>query len=110
MVKEKIPRLYETEDVPLEKKMIYRKYEIKDIGFYWLITELDEKKNLAFGYANLNNDVFAEWGYIDIEELLENGAQLDQEWKPCNYKEAMERIAEERKAKKGDKASLISEF
>jgi hypothetical protein len=96
-VKEKIPRLYETENVPLEEKMIYQKYEIKELGFYWLIAELDEERNLAFGYANLNNDVLAEWGYIDIQELLENGAELDKEWKPCTYREAMERIAEEKK-------------
>jgi hypothetical protein len=110
VAREKIPKLYETEGVSLEKKMIYRKYEIKDIGFYWLIAELDEKKNLAFGYANLNNDVFAEWGYIDIEELLENGAQLDEEWEPCDYKEAMERITEQKKAKKSDRVSSTLEF
>jgi hypothetical protein len=103
VVKEKIPRLYETENVPLEKKIIYRRYQIKELGFYWLIAELDEERNLAFGYANLNDDVFAEWGYIDIQELLENGAELDKEWKPCTYKEAMERIAEERKKRLEDK-------
>jgi hypothetical protein len=103
VVKEKIPRLYETENVPLEEKIIYRRYQIKELGFYWLIAELDEERNLAFGYANLNNDVFAEWGYIDIQELLENGAELDKEWKPCTFKEAMERIAEERRKRLGDK-------
>lgn len=100
MIKQSIPRLYETENVPLEKKIIYQRYEIEELGFYWLIAELDKKKNLAFGYANLNNDVFAEWGYIDIQELLDNGARLNEEWKPCTYREAMERIAGERKAKK----------
>jgi hypothetical protein len=103
VVKEKIPRLYETENVPLEEKIIYRRYQIKELGFYWLIAELDEERNLAFGYANLNDDVFAEWGYIDIQELLENGAELDEEWKPCTYKEAVERIAEERRKRLGDK-------
>ena len=93
--KEKIPRLYSTEKKPFEKKMIYQMYQMKDIGFYWLIAELDKKKNLAFGYANLNNDVFAEWGYISIDELLENGAELDDAWKPCAYTDAMKRIAEE---------------
>lgn len=61
------------------------------MGFYWLIAELDPKKNLAFGYANLNNDDFAEWGYISIDELLENGAELDKDWTPCKYKEAIGR-------------------
>jgi len=88
--------MYETEKVPLEKKMIYQRYEIKELGFYWLIAEYDEKENLAFGYANLNDDVCAEWGYIHIKELLENGARLDEEWKACTYKEATEMIGEER--------------
>ena len=89
---EKIPKLYETEEVPFERKVIHQRYEIKPIGFYWLIAELDKKENLAFGYANLNDDQFAEWGYISIGELLDNGAKLDREWKPCTYKEAKERI------------------
>jgi len=95
-MEQKIPKLYETENVPIEKKMIYQRYDIKEIDFYWLIAELDKRKNLAFGYANLNDDVCAEWGYISIKELLENGATLDKEWKPCTYKEAMEKITEER--------------
>jgi len=95
-VSEDIPELYATEHIPFEKKTIYQRYEIKEIGFYWLIAELDRKKNLAFGYANLNNDMFAEWGYISIEELLDNGAELDREWKPCSYKEAVKRIAKEK--------------
>ena len=93
---EDIPKLYATEHIPLERKIIYQRYRIEAIGFYWLIAELDKKKNLAFGYANLSNDVFAEWGYISIDELLVNGAELDREWKPCTYRDAIKRIAEER--------------
>jgi len=99
-VNEDIPELYATEYIPFEKKIIYQRYQIKEIGFYWLIAELDRKKNLAFGYANLNNDMFAEWGYISIDELLENGAELDRGWRPCTYREAKERIKEERKTRR----------
>ncbi len=95
--KKKVPGLYATENIPFEKKIIHQRYHITDIGFYWLIAELDEKQNLGFGYANLNNDDFAEWGYISINELLENGAKLDDTWRPCTYTEAMKRIANERK-------------
>lgn len=45
---EEIPKLYETEDIEGEKKIIYQKWEIPQIGFYWLIAELDKKENLAF--------------------------------------------------------------
>ena len=36
----------------------------------------------------------AEWGYISIDELEENGAVLDTEWKPCSYREAKKKIYE----------------
>jgi len=84
-----IPQLYETEQTAASDKIIYQKYEIRTIGFYWLIAELDRKTNTAFGYANLHDDFNAEWGYISIEELLDNGAQLIQDWKPCKFSEAM---------------------
>jgi len=91
----KIPKLYETEEVPLEKKVIHQAYAIPSVGFYWLIAELDEKENIAFGFANLNNDIFAEWGYIPINEIVENGGELVQDWKPCEYPEARKLIEEQ---------------
>jgi len=96
-VNDSIPEIYATEKIPFERKIIYQKYQIKEIGFYWLIAELDKEKNLAFGYANLNDDQLAEWGYVSIEELLENNAELDRDWKLCTFREAKERIAKERR-------------
>lgn len=95
MNEESIPELYATEDVPDEKKIIHQRYQLRELGFYWLISELDTKNNLAFGYANLNDDQFAEWGYISIKEIMANGAQLDRTWTPCSYREAKERIKKE---------------
>ncbi len=94
---DEIPKLYETDSIPFEKKIIYQKWEIPQIGFYWFIAELDRKKNLAFGYANLNDDHFAEWGYISIEELIDNGASLDRKWRSCTFEEAQKRIRDYRK-------------
>ena len=93
---EEIPKLYETEEIPAEKKIIYQKWEIPQIGFYWLIAELDRKENLAFGYANLNDDDFAEWGYISIKEVMDNGASLDRGWKSCTFEEAIKKIKQYR--------------
>ena len=61
-----------------------------------MIAELDKKENLAFGYANLNDDRFAEWGYISIEELIDNNARLDRDWKPCSFEEAQKIIKQYR--------------
>jgi len=32
--------------------------------------------------------------------LLENGAELDEEWKPCTYKEAIDKISKEREERR----------
>lgn len=96
-MEDEIPKLYETDDTPIEKKIIYQMWEIKRIGFYWLIAELDKKDNLAFGYANLNDDHFAEWGYISIEELIDNNATMNRDWRPCPFDEAQKKIGDYRR-------------
>ena len=63
----KIPRLYETEKVPLKDKLIYLHFFIGSCN--WYIAEYDGE-NLFFGFAILNNDYdMAEWGYISFAEL-----------------------------------------
>lgn len=86
-IRELMPKLYETEDTTFEDKMIYEKWELPRTDFYWLIAEYDPERELAFGYANLNDDQMAEWGYISIDELWENGAQPVKDWKPTKFKE-----------------------
>jgi hypothetical protein len=83
----RIPRLYETEDVPLRVKPIYLHFFIG--GCDWYVSEYDGE-DLFFGYAILNNDVeMAEWGYISFRELkeikikgsLEVDCELEEHWK-----------------------------
>jgi hypothetical protein len=67
----KIPRLYETENIPLKDKIIHMHFFIG--GSDWYIAEYDEN-DLFWGYAILNGDTEnAEWGYIYIsfKELIE---------------------------------------
>jgi len=85
-VSERVPGLYVTENLPFEEKTIYRRYKIDYLGFYRLVVKLDKDGDLAFGYANLNNDLFAEWGCISVRELLDKGAMLDRSWKPTPAK------------------------
>jgi hypothetical protein len=63
-----IPKLYETEGVPCKDKLIHEVWVHGPSQFYWLIAEMGDD-GLAFGYANLNDDQNAEWGYIDTNEL-----------------------------------------
>jgi hypothetical protein len=63
----KIPKLYETEEIPLQDKLIYLHLFIG--GCDWYIAEYD-RKDLFWGFAILNNDFeMAEWGYISFSEL-----------------------------------------
>ena len=65
----KIPRLYETEDIPLKDKLIYLHFFIG--GCDWFIAEYDGE-DLFWGYAILNGDLLnAEWGYISFTEMKE---------------------------------------
>ena len=66
---ERIPTLYETENIPLEDKLVYLHFFIA--GSDWYICEFD-RQDLFWGYAILNNDhEMAEWGYISFRELRE---------------------------------------
>ncbi len=87
-----IPNLYETEDIPLEEKIIYECWIQPLVDFYWLLAEKDPDKRIAFGYANLNDDINAEWGYIDLNELESIGAFKLDNWKPKKYCELMKVI------------------
>ena len=73
-----IPKLYETESIPLSEKPIHLHFFIG--GCDWYIAEYDGN-DLFFGYAILNGDlVNAEWGYISFQELksLKSGfAEVD---------------------------------
>ena len=75
---DKIPGLYETENNPIEDKLIHLHFYIFDCD--WYIAEYDGK-DLFFGYAILNGDMqCAEWGYISFNELKSiniNSAEVD---------------------------------
>ncbi len=63
----KLPRLYQTEDVPLKEKQIHLHFFIG--GCDWYLVEYDGE-DLFWGFAILNNDFeMAEWGYISFQEL-----------------------------------------
>jgi hypothetical protein len=86
MSEQQIPKLYETKDTPLNEKIIHQKWSIPNIGFYWLIAEIDEDE--AFGYANLNDDTMTEWGYISIADIKNNGAIIDEHFTPKKFSDA----------------------
>ena len=74
----KLPRLYETEEIPLKEKLIHVHFFIG--GCDWYIVEYDGE-DLFWGYADLNDSEMAEWGYISFQELkeikLQGGLEID---------------------------------
>ena len=65
----KVPRLYETEDVPIKDKTIWMHFFVCNSD--WFIAEFDGDDTF-FGFACLNNwKDLAEWGYISFKELKE---------------------------------------
>ena len=99
----KIPKLYETEHIPLKDKLIYLYCFIA--GCDWYVAEYDGE-DLFWGFAVLNNDLQnAEWGYISFSELKSikcNGwLEVD-----CDTEEAWP----VRKASEVDKISLAQSW
>ena len=73
----KLPRLYETEPIPLKDKLIHLHFFIG--GCDWYVCEYDGE-DLLWGYAYLNDPQNAEWGYISFPEMKEtsiHGIEID---------------------------------
>jgi len=65
---ERIPKLYETENVSAGDKLIYEHFFIFTSD--WYVAEYSPNDQIMFGFAILNEDYQnAEWGYIDYREL-----------------------------------------
>ena len=88
-----MPKLYETEHVPLPDKTIHLHMFIA--GCDWYLAEFDGD-DLFWGFAILNQDFQnAEWGYISFRELksikingwLEVDCELEEHWTVCRASE-----------------------
>lgn len=70
---EHIPRLYETEDIPLVEKTVHAVYIIPfESNWSWYLVEYDPETKMGFG---LVAGVYPEWGYFSLEELENVGAE-----------------------------------
>ncbi len=83
----KIPRLYDTEKINGNDKIIYLHFFIGSCD--WYIAEFDGE-DLFFGFAILNDPQNAEWGYISFKELDEinlDGLEVDNDlyWQPKEF-------------------------
>lgn len=94
---EKVPRLYSTEPVPCQDKIVHMHFFLG--GCDWYGCEYDPDRRIFFGFAILNGNLQnAEWGYFALEELKAvrvGPFEIDREleWTPCKASQ-IEKIAE----------------
>ena len=81
-----LPKLYDTDGVPLEDKTIHIKFFSPYTGWTWYGAEYDPKDKLFFG---LVHGCEKEWGYFSLEELDSLGALVERDlyFKPCKTSE-----------------------
>jgi hypothetical protein len=89
----KIPKLYETEEIPTQDKEIHLHFFLG--GCDWFISETNGE-DIMFGFCILNGDLdMAEWGYVSLSELrsikvegwCEVDCELEDHWKVRPAKE-----------------------
>ena len=61
-----LPRLYQTEPIPTQKKIIHLHFFFHN--YDWFAAEFDGEDEF-FGYACLGDPDMAEWGYFSLAEL-----------------------------------------
>ena len=86
----KIPRLYETEHIPAEEKIIHAHFFIGSAD--WFVAECDAAGEICFCFTILNDPRDAEWGYVSISELKaisigDIEIDFDLYWSPCQANE-----------------------
>jgi len=88
----RIPKFYQTEEVPIKDKIIHLHFFIG--GCDWFIAEYDADDDLFFGFSIINGDLQnSEWGYIGFNELISIKVQgwleidNDLHWTPKQAKE-----------------------
>jgi hypothetical protein len=87
---EKMPHTYQTEEEKADEHIVYLHYFRG--GSDWYVIEKDKEpvQYQAFGYAILNGDTInAEWGYINIVELIQNNVELDFYFEPIKFGELL---------------------
>jgi len=95
---DQIPRLYETEHMATEDKLLYLHFFIG--GSDWYVAEFDGDDTF-FGFVILNGDLAcAEWGYFAFSELkevkvglVEVDCELEEYWEVRAFREILSKTS-----------------
>ena len=90
-LEEVLPKLYATENIKLEKKILQVRYRSINSNWEWYLIEYDKDKKLAFGYV-IGIEKDRELGYFSLEEFQEVNEERieivrDTEFKAIKFKE-----------------------
>jgi hypothetical protein len=73
-----MPKTYE-QDGKGENSIVYLHYFLGDFDWYIIERDVELEQLQAFGLADI---FYSELGYINIAEIIQNGGELDLNWKP----------------------------
>jgi hypothetical protein len=73
-----MPKTYE-QDGKGENSIVYLHYFLGDFDWFIIERDVEPEQLQAFGFACL---YFDELGFISITEIIQNGGELDLNWKP----------------------------
>ena len=94
-IKKRLPKLYETENVPLEEKTVYVKFFTPDSSWTWYVLEGEEQEGGDFLMFAWVIGLERELGYVSLRELKSVRGPLglpierDLHFKPRPLKEVM---------------------
>lgn len=88
-IQDTLPKLYETEDIKTDNKILQVRYLSIYSNWEWYLVEYDDISKVAFGYVMGNEN---EWGYFSLEEFQQiNDEDLkivrDENFKPIKFEE-----------------------
>ena len=86
---ETMPKTYETDKVETAEKIVYLHYFAGGYDAWVVEKDIcgdDEQQHQAFGTASFSGLQDAEWGYVSIQEAIENGVELDLYWEPRSWR------------------------
>jgi hypothetical protein len=94
-IKKRLPKLYETENVPQGEKIVYVKFFTPDSSWSWFILEGEEREDGDFLMFAWVIGLEREFGYLSLRELesvrgpLGLPIERDLHFKPRPLKEVM---------------------
>lgn len=98
-LEERMPKLYETEEIETDDKIALVKYYIPHTHAQWFGIEYSKEENIMFGYSSIFHAPGCdEFGYFSLDELESVAVadiyhvERDENFVPTNMKEILKKL------------------